>query len=1151
RSLEMVVGILGTLTAGGAYVPLEVSYPPERMRYMLQDAGVAVVLTTGQHAAQVSGGEYKVVRLDEQWEQVARESAERFDSEVMRENLAYVIYTSGSTGKPKGVMITHASVIRLFESTQSWSKFDEHDVWSLFHSCAFDFSVWEFFGALLFGGRLIVVPTEVTRDPRAFYELLQTEHVTVLNQTPSAFRQLMRVDQSSENTAPLDLRLVVFGGEKLEIKSIKPWFTRHGDECPRLVNMYGITETTVHVTSHNLKADDTDGAASLIGQPIADLQTYVLDQFMQLVPVGVAGEIYVGGEGLARGYLNRASLTAERFLPNPFTTRPGARLYRSGDRARYLPDGTLEYLGRVDKQIKIRGFRIELGEIEAALRLHHAVEDVVLILREDEQLNNSVAAYIVIKPEQVLPSIDELRDFLLRKLPEYMVPAHFAFLPELPLTANGKVDRLALPDIGAQRPKMDHDYVAPRNPVEKELAQIWAQALGIDRVGINDNFFSLGGDSIRSIQIRAKAQSAKLNFSLQQLFENPTVAGLATVIATNEVITESAPKIDPFSLITEEDRRSLPNGLVDAYPMTELQKGMLFHSSFDQSSAIYHNVTSLRLRAPLYLKELRAAAAELIARHAVLRTSFNLTNFSEPLQLVHRTVELPFEVEDLSELSANAQNEFLDSWFEAEKKLPFDWKDAPLIRFQVHILSNDTFQFAFTEHHAILDGWSVATMLTELFSDYFNRLNGTEQVVDAPTLEFRDYVAMERQALASEEIADYWSERLKQSQAIKLPRSRDQVQDSRRRGRAFEVDLSPDLSAGLQTLSHDAGVPLKSVLLAAHLYVLSVLGNQSDVMTGVETNGRPEATDAQRVLGLFLNILPFRQKLTGGTWIELAQRVFQAELEMLPFRRYPVSKLQRTQDGTFLFETMFNFTHFHVYEDLPFLQRDYLLGAKTFAETNFVLEANFYLDSADSSQIGLRLSYDSATLGDEQIEVIGDYYRAALTAMASDPASHYERHDLLSVSERQQLLEEWNDTEKTPETAQSLGELFAEQAARTPAAVAVSYDGAELSYEELAGRVNQLARHLRSLGVGPEVRVGILLDRSLEMVVGILGTLTAGGAYVPLEVSYPPERVRYMLQDAGVAVVLTTGQHAAQVNGDEYQVVRLDEQWEQVAQESA
>ena len=535
----MIVAILAVLKAGGAYVPLDLAYPEDRLAFMLTDTQAPILLTQPSLIKSLPKHSAKVISLSPDWEIFSGESMEDPATKVSRENVAYVIFTSGSTGKPKGVVVTHQNVVRLFTQTEHWYHFNAKDVWTLFHSYAFDFSVWEIWGALLYGGRLVVVPYLVSRSPGEFYELLAREQVTVLNQTPSAFRQLIWAEASAKTKQDLNLRYVIFGGEALELQSLKPWFDLHGDDQPLFVNMYGITETTVHVTYRPIKQIDLANAApSVIGVPIPDLQLHVLDENLRPVPPCVPGEMFVGGAGVARGYLNRPELTRERFIPNPFSQTPGARLYRTGDLAQYHANGELEYLGRIDHQVKIRGFRIELGEIETALNRHPAIRESVVLAYEDSDGDKRLISYLV--SNYVISSTD-LRAFLGKTIPDYMIPSAFVFLETLPLTPNGKVDRKALPLPGSLRPSINAEFVAPQTPMEIAIAEIWSEIFGLEKIGANDNFFDLGGHSLLAVQVLVRIRERRgIELPLQALFDAPTVHQLAETTLKALLTGESA-----------------------------------------------------------------------------------------------------------------------------------------------------------------------------------------------------------------------------------------------------------------------------------------------------------------------------------------------------------------------------------------------------------------------------------------------------------------------------------------------------------------------------------------------------------------------------------------------------------------------------------
>ena len=545
RSLEMIVGLLAILKAGGAYVPIDPTYPQERIALIVQDAQLKVLLTQQHLIEHLPKHLTTPILLDTDWEAIARESSRNPISNSKANNLAYIIYTSGSTGQPKGVLVEHANVVRLLAATQFWYNFSQQDVWTLFHSIAFDFSVWEIWGALLHGGRLVVVSYSLSRSPQDFHQLLLTQQITILNQTPSAFRQLIQVEESSIKNHALNLRLVIFGGEALQLESLRPWFERHGDMSPQLVNMYGITETTVHVTYRPLTVADLETASgSVIGRPISDLQIYLLDQHLKPVPIGIPGELYVGGAGVARGYLNRPELTAQRFLLNPFESESNLRLYKSGDLARYLPNGDIEYLGRVDYQVKVRGFRIELGEIEAVLGKHPAVEECVVLLRGDEPEDQHLVAYVVTKQERTL-AIAELRHFAKERLPGYMAPTTFVMLEALPLTFSGKIDRRSLPTPEVLRPDLEVPYVMPRTEAEQTIATVWQQALKVEDIGIHDNFFDLGGHSLLVVRIHAQlCELFKTNLSMLDMFRYPTISSLAEYVSRVQNQTSSDSETD-------------------------------------------------------------------------------------------------------------------------------------------------------------------------------------------------------------------------------------------------------------------------------------------------------------------------------------------------------------------------------------------------------------------------------------------------------------------------------------------------------------------------------------------------------------------------------------------------------------------------------
>ncbi|UFJ41460.1 amino acid adenylation domain-containing protein [Brevibacillus humidisoli] len=1152
RSIEMIVGILGILKAGGAYLPLDPAYPKERLHFMLSDAQVPVILTQQRLLPELPQSDAQVICLDADWPQIATNSSENLNQDGSPDQLAYVIYTSGSTGKPKGVMIPHYQVVRLFQATQPWYAFNEQDVWSLFHSFAFDFSVWEIWGALLYGGRLVIVPYLVSRSPEDFYRLLCEEGVTVLNQTPSAFAQLIRAEEAIGVSDQLALRLVIFGGEALDIQSLAPWFERHGDQSPQLVNMYGITETTVHVTYRPLSKRDLQQRNSFIGRPIPDLQIYILDQHLQPVPVGVAGEMFVGGAGVARGYLNRPDLTAERFIVNPYDE--SQRLYRSGDLARCHANGDIEYLGRIDHQVKVRGFRIELNEIEAVLSKHPAVRDNVVLARNDLHGEKQLAAYVVTAASASL-DVGELRRYLQDRLPAFMVPSAIYLLEAMPITENGKVDRKALLAITHATPDTMTSYVPPSTPEEEVLVSVWQNVLGVEKVGIDDNFFQLGGDSIRSIRILSEAKERGLHLTIQDLFQHQTIRQLAQVAQVGAKGSEQQhmAAVEPFSLISAEDRLAVMDGVEDAYPLSTTQAAFVYHSEVSSDYQVY--ISSYRLRAPFEREALEIVLDRLAARHPILRTSFDHQHFSQPLQLVYREAKLSLDVEDLRTLPAREQSARLAARLERERRTPFDWQQPGLCRFYVCRFSDEEFQLVLIE--PFLDGWSVVSLITELITDYSAIIAG-QQLADQPPLSstYRQFVELEQQTLQSEEAKQFWNRKLEDYVNTPLYRLPEMKQQEKKRAEMDQqkdriwVPLSPEVSEGLRTLAESLGVPLKNVLLAAHMKVLSIVTGQTDVTTGLIANGRLEHSDGENVLGIFLNTLPLRMDVSQATWEELIKQAFAAERELLPYRRYPLVELQRQHSaGQPLFDVVFNYTHFHVAEQVNRLSNVEMLSASQSDYTYVPLTAQFTLD-VNTRQIQFALDFEVDELTAGQVEKIAGYYQNVLQAIVADPQGRHETNAFLSAEELQHLLGEQNSRYADYPVDVLFTELFARQASRTAERPVVWFEQNALTYSELEKKSNQLARYLRARGVGRDVFVGYFGERNLDWVIAIMAIFKAGGIYVPLDPAYPKERLSYMIEDAEMKLLLTY-ESLKQTFPDKAGIaICLDSDWEEIAQES-
>ncbi|RSZ60356.1 non-ribosomal peptide synthase/polyketide synthase [Massilia atriviolacea] len=1137
RDHSMLVAILAVLKAGGAYVPLDPAYPAARLAHMLHDSAPKVLIT---HEGTLQAVEHAVPVLDLSQSQPAwahnATSNPRADEVGLRpHHMAYIIYTSGSTGLPKGVMVEHANVGRLFAATADWFGFGPDDVWTMFHSYAFDFSVWEMWGALLHGGRVVLVPQAIARSPDDFYRLVCEQGVTVLNQTPGAFRRFIASQEASEATH--SLRYVVFGGEALQPAMLAPWYARNGERT-RLVNMYGITETTVHVTYRALTPADAQGSGSPIGMPIPDLAVHILDTQGRPAPLGVVGEMHVGGAGVARGYLNRPELTAERFIDDPFQPGVGKRLYRSGDLGRRLRDGSIEFMGRNDAQVKVRGFRIELGEIEARLLHLPAVREAVVLAIDDAQGDKRLAAYVVPRDGAAQGDPMALRAALAQLLPDYMVPACIVCLDSLPLTAHGKLDRAALPAPDAARSQAG--YTAPRNAAEECIASIWADVLGIDKVGVHDNFFALGGDSMRTIAIVSKARERGIALSIEHIFSHLSVAGVAAALARAQpdaAALATTPAAPAAMALSPADAALLPGDVEDAYELTCLQLGMVFHNQMSADGSVYHDVFSHHLRiAAWHAGTFQQALDAVVARHPVLRTSFDLRTYSVPLQLVHRDARIVADISDISAFDAARQESLIGDWLRRERANGFAPGQAPMLRIFLHRRGDDSVQLTLSFHHAILDGWSVASFVTELFQAYRALQAGGR--IDAPALacSFRQAVAAEQAILGSSSAAAFWSDYLAGHTVASLP-PRDADQDPGA-SRTAAVTLPEGVTARLDALARELHVPLRTLLLAAHVRVMALFSGESDVLTGMVSHARPAEQDGDKVLGLYLNTLPLRQAIAPGSWKDLIVATFKSELAVMPYRAYPYARIMQENGRRALFDTAFNFVNFYVYDGLRNVQSLEFLEGQAFEATNHALTFNA---AQEGDRLTLSLQRDPARLSARQGARIAAAYQAALVTMAREPDADHVLAGLLDAAEREQVLRGWNDTARDYRLDLCIHELIEAQVRRSPLAVALEAGGTRLSYAALNQEANRLAAHLRMLGVGPERRVALCLERGVAMVVGLLAVLKAGGAYVPLDPAYPPERLAFMLDDCAPLVLLTDAGLARRLSvAPELHVLLLD-----------
>ncbi|MDQ9393836.1 amino acid adenylation domain-containing protein [Serratia marcescens] len=1100
RGLPMLVGLLGILKAGGAYVPLDPAYSGERLQYILADSAPVLLLADELGRQALGDCEVPVLALEQP---LRGESDDLQDVGVRPAHLAYVIYTSGSTGKPKGVMVEHRQVARLFSATNAWFNFSAADRWCLFHSFAFDFSVWEIWGAWLYGGQLFIVPQAIARSAPDFYHFVCRSGITVLNQTPSAFKAFIQAQAHSE--ARQQLREIVFGGEMLKPCDLAPWFARPENRQTRLINMYGITETTVHVTYRPLSAQDTAITTSPIGSRIPDLRMYLLGADGEPVPMGAIGELYVGGEGVARGYLNRPELTAERFLDDPFNRAPGARMYRTGDLARYLPGGDIEYLGRNDQQVKIRGFRIECGEVEAQLSTDPRVRSVAVDAIDDGDGGKRLVAWVVPAQEAERATLATgLRQHLQARLPDYMVPVAYVWLEALPLTGNGKLDKRALPV-----PQVDayvrEAYAPPQGEAENLLAAIWRELLGVERVGRYDHFFELGGHSLMAVRLANRVQQAGWQLPLQALFASPVLHVLAQAL-------EVAPAQEPLPI--------LPVARDGDLPLSFAQQRLWFLTQLEGMSETYHIPLALRLHGRLDRQALQHSLDALYARHESLRSRF-ITREDRPQVQILPANGLPLAFHDLRRHPAQA-----DTLCRQAATQPFDLTQGPLVRAALIRLADEEHLFLLTCHHIISDGWSTGILLRELGALYGALRRGDADPLPPLTLQYPDYAAWQRRYLTPERLAaqaQYWRETLIGAPALlTLPTDRPRPTVQSFSGGEVPIAIDAGLTQALRQFSRQHGGTLFMTVLAAWSLVLARMAGQQELVIGTPEANRGRL-ETESLVGFFVSTLALRIDLRDDPDLPtLIARIRHTVLTAQENRDLPFEQVvelvnpPRHLGYTPLFQVMLAWQDGSVRDiPLPGLQAE--LAGLEYSAAKFDLT----LDLADTGEgISGTLNFATALFDRATAERYGVYLVQALRAMTLNSPRSVSHIDLLPPAEREHLLHGWNRTERDYPLDQTLTALFEQQVHRTPDATALVSGTESLSYAQLNARANRLAHALIARGVGPDSRVAVCAERGLNMVTALFGILKAGGAYVPLDPAYPGERLQYILQDADPVLLL-------------------------------
>lgn len=1108
RSADLVTAVLAVLKAGAGYLPLDPGQPAARTAAVLAAARPALVVTAPDADIDLPG-ELPLLELKEDaagQDRPAQPDDEPPPAGAGEHDCAYVIHTSGSTGRPKGVVVTHRNVARLLSTTAEWFAFGPDDVWTLFHSHAFDFSVWELFGALLTGGRLVVVPYRTSRDPEEFLRLLAHQRVTVLNQTPAAFGQLIEADRADPRTGDrLALRHVVLGGEALQPAVLAGWYRRHPHDAPRVTNMYGITETTVHVTHRALReADTAPEATGLVGTPIPDLRVRLLDTALCPVPPGTVGEVYVAGPGLARGYLGRPDLTADRFLPDPYGP-PGSRMYRTGDLAVRDEEGALDHRGRADDQVKIRGFRVEPAEIEVALLDRPDVARCAVLATEDSGDGRALVAYAV-PAHGTEPEPDELRRHLSRRLPEHMVPSDVVLLETLPITGNGKVDRAALPR--PARRTSAPPRRAPASPAEAALCEVFADLLDREQVDADADFFALGGHSLLATRLVGRVRRLlDAEIAVRDLFEAPTPARLAARLAAAR----------------EERPGPVARPMPQTVPLSYAQRRLWFLHRLEGPSPTYNIPLSLRLTGELDTAALEQAIADVVARHEPLRTVFPAAaDESRQHILPPEEAAVPLPVTEVPEERVEAE-------LAHAARYAFDLGGHPPLRARLWRTGPQAHVLLLLLHHAAGDDWSLGPLAADLATAYAARRTGHAPRFPRLPVHYRDYAQWQRETLAAgqpvaERQRDFWRRALEG-----LPDQLDLPCDHRRpavathRGGTVPLTLDAELHGRVREVARENGVTVFMVIQAALAALLTRLGAGTDIPVGSPVAGRSDSA-LEDLVGFFANTVVLRTDTSGDPdFRTLLRRVRETDLAAfdhldLPFERL-VEELAPARSAARhpLFQVMLAYGTAPPVPQLDGLRTRRLRPHNGSAKFDLTV----CLDDAPGGGAEGFVEYAADLFDEDGARALAERLVRLLRQSVADPGAPVGRHELLSAEERHRMLGEWNATD-APVDPRSFPEMFEDAARAHPEREALIAGPLRWTYRELNRRANRLAHRLIRLGAGPERTVGIQLPRGAELVAALLAVQKAGAAFVPLDPAWPAERRDRIAEGARPVAVLTT-----------------------------
>ncbi len=1123
RSFEMIIAVLGVLKSGGAYVPLDPAYPAERLSTMMQDSGIRLLLTQERLVRILPVAPVKMVRLDADWTTIEASVPDKpIRSGAKPGHLAYIIYTSGSTGKPKGVMVEHRSLAAYLSAVAAQFKIRRRDRVLQFASLNFDASAEEIYCTLAAGATLVLRTDAMIGSTAEFLRTCRAWDITVLD-LPTAFWHMVTADLAREKLElPSTVRLVVIGGERALPDKMSLWRSMVGDRVA-LLNGYGPTETTVASTMWKA-GKDFPGTSVPIGRPLPGEFAYVVDPSGRQVARGTVGELWLGGSGVARGYLNQPDLTAQKFLPNPFGGK--GRIYRTGDLVRQLDNGNLEYVGRADHQVKVRGFRIELGEIETALNGVPGVKQSVVVLREDRPGEGRLVGYVV--PENGDLGASSLRQQLRGLLPDYMIPSAFVLLKSLPLTPGGKTDRRALPAPNDGRPESDRPLVAPRTEDEKILAELWCTLLGIPEVGVQDPFLELGGHSLLAAQLIARVRE-KFQVELNQraVFDFPTIEAMAAQIGRLRAGAHGSE--GPAAHRAPRDRD---------LPLSFAQEAVSFFLRLHPLNVAYNSQGYLRLRGELNVGALQQGLTELVRRHEIFRTTFHEVD-GQAVQRIHPPFEYQLPRKDLSAMPAVEREQAAQQEIRTEICTPFDLTNLPLIRWTLLRMSEREHILIVVEHHFVHDGWSFNLLLSELKDLYAAFASGKPSPLEEPPIQFADFVHWQREWVRSDEARDqiaYWRARLAGAPPLlELPTDHPRPARQGLRGSSFSADFPPDLYEALREFSRSHGTSLFMTMLAAFITTLHRESGMDDFCVGCGVANRRHR-ETEKVLGMIVNTVAIRSNLKGNpTFLDVLAQVRDTSLAALANQDVPFEKvveaLQPKRSLSYLpiYQVMFGF------HDSPLSGREFPGLTTELVETVGNGSAKSDLNviviprheqhvgqTQGTARHGLTVNWEYSTdlFERSSMERMLAHFRRVLETIVRRPEERIWAVPIVTVEEQKRALSDWNDTHAAYPRESSVPSLFEDQSARSPSSPALICGATVWSYTDLNRTANRIAHRLMRLGVKRGDLVGLYLDRSPEAVAGMLGILKAGAAYLPLDAGLPPERLRLMVEDAGIKTAI-------------------------------